>query len=154
MNYYMTKTLLSVSICLWITAAFLSAATVPAGTILVVRTGATISSRDRVGRTFVTQLDQNVAVQGKTLLPAGTKVLARVETSQADSRRPDPLSVNLTSISIGGQTQTVPIKTDGAFQLEAKPRTARQMRTGVSVGSFTVASGTKMQFRLAEPLNL
>jgi hypothetical protein len=152
MNYYATKTLLSISICLWITAPFLSAATVPAGTTLVVRTGATISSRDRVGKTVVTQLDQNVAVQGKTLLPAGTKVLGKVETSQADSRRPDPLSVNLTSISIGGQT--VPIKTDGAFQLEAKPRTARQMRHGVSVGSFTVPSGTKMQFRLAQPLNL
>ena len=148
----MSKTFLSISMCVWLTAPFLSAATVPAGTTLVVRTGATISSRDRVGRTFVTQLDQNVAVQGKTLLPAGTKVLAKVETSQADSRRPDPLSVNLTSISIGGQT--VPIKTDGAFQLEAKPRTARQMRTGVSVGSFTVPSGTKMQFRLAQPLNL
>jgi hypothetical protein len=148
----MSKTFLSISMCLWLTAPFLSAATVPAGTTLVVRTGATISSRDRVGRTFVTQLDQNVAVQGKTLLPAGTKVLARIETSQADSRRPDPLSVNLTSISIGGQT--VPIKTDGAFQLEAKAKTARQMRTGVSVGSFTVPSGTKMQFRLAQPLNL
>ena len=148
----MSKTFLSISMCAWLTAPFLSAATVPAGTTLVVRTGATISSRDRVGRTFVTHLDQNVAVQGKTLLPAGTKVLARVETSQADSRRLDPLSVNLTSISIGGQT--VPIKTDGAFQLEAKPRTARQMRTGVSVGSFTVPSGTKMQFRLAQPLNL
>jgi hypothetical protein len=148
----MSKTFLSISMCVWLTAPFLSAATVPAGTTLVVRTGATISSRDRVGRTFVTQLDQNVAVQGKTLLPAGTKVLARVETSQADSRRPDPLSVNLTSISIGGQT--VPIKTDGAFQLEAKPRTAQQMRRGVSVGSFTVPSGTKMQFRLAQPLNL
>jgi hypothetical protein len=148
----MSKTFLSISMCVWLTAPFLSAATVPAGTTLVVRTGATISSRDRVGRTFVTQLDQNVAVQGKTLLPAGTKVLGRIETSQADSRRPDPLSVNLTSISIGGQT--VPIKTDGAFQLEAKPRTARQMRTGVSVGSFTVPSGTKMQFRLAQPLNL
>jgi len=152
MNYYMTKTLLSVSICLSITAAFLSAATVPAGTTIVVRTGVTISSRDRVGRTFVTQLDQNVAVQGKTLLPAGTKVLAKVKTSQADSRRPDPLTVNLTSVSIAGQTVT--IKTDGAFQVEAKPRTARQMRTGVSVGSFTVPSGTKMQFRLAQPLNL
>ena len=152
MNYYMTKTLLSVSICLSITAAFLSAATVPAGTTIVVRTGVTISSRDRVGRTVVTQLDQNVAVQGKTLLPAGTKVLAKVETSRADSRRPDPLTVNLTSVSIAGQTVT--IKTDGAFQVEAKPRTARQMRTGVSVGSFTVPSGTKMQFRLAQPLNL
>ena len=152
MNYYMTKTLLSISICFWMTAAFLSAATVPAGTTIVVRTGVTISSRDRVGRTVVTQLDQNVAVQGKTLLPTGTKVLAKVETSQADSRRPDPLTVNLTSVSIAGQTVT--IKTDGAFQVEAKPRTARQMRTGVSVGSFTVPSGTKMQFRLAQPLNL
>jgi hypothetical protein len=134
------------------TAPFLAAATVPAGTTLIVRTVDSIASRDRVGRTFATKLDQDVAVQGKTLLPAGTKVLAKVETSQADSRRPDPLSVNLTSVSIGGQT--VPIKTDGAFQLQAKPKTARQMRTGVSVGSFTVPSGTKMQFRLAEPLNL
>ena len=149
----MTKILLAISICIWITAPFLSAATVPAGTTLVVRTGATIASRDRVGKTVVTQLDQNVAVKGKkTLLPAGTKVLARVETSQADSRRPDPLSVNLTSISIGGKT--VPIKTNGAFQMEAKPRTTQQMRHGVSVGSFTVPAGAKMQFRLAQPLNL
>ena len=152
MNLNMIKTFLSISICLWITAQFSSAATVPAGTTLVVRTTDAISSHDRVGKTFTAQLDQDVVVQGKVALPAGTKVFGRVETSRGNQRSSNPLTVNLTSISIGGRT--IPIKTDGAFQLEAKPKTARQAATGVSVGPFRVAPGTKMQFRLAQPLNL
>jgi hypothetical protein len=148
----MTKTFLSILMCVWMTAPFLSAATVPAGTTLVVRTVDSVSSNDRVGKTFATKLDQDVAAQGKILLPAGTKVLGRVETSRADSRRPNPLSVNLTSISSEGRT--VPIKTDGAFQPKGKPKTTRQARTGVSAGSLTLPPGTKMEFRLAQPLNL
>jgi hypothetical protein len=145
-----TVVLIAIASGACISASF--AATVPAGTTLVVRTMDAISSHDRVGRTFATQLDQNVAVNGKVLLPAGTKVFGRIETSRGNPHRSNPLTVNLTSISSGGRT--VPIKTDGAFQPEAKSKTARQSRAGVSVGSFTLPPGTKMDFRLAQPLNL
>jgi len=145
-----TFILTAIASCVWIATSF--AATIPAGTTLVVRTVDNISSHDRVGKTFTAKLDQDVAVNGKAVLPAGTKVFGRVETSRGNRRSSNPLTVNLTSISIGGRT--IPIKTDGAFQLEAKPNTARQLRTGVSVGPFRVAPGTKMQFRLAQPLNV
>ena len=145
-----TFILTAIASCVWIATSF--AATIPAGATLIVRTVDNISSHDRVGKTFTAKLDQDVAVNGKAVLPAGTKVFGKVETSRGNQRSSNPLTVNLTSISIGGRT--IPIKTDGAFQLEAKPNTARQLRTGVSVGPFKVTPGTKMQFRLAQPLNV
>jgi hypothetical protein len=149
----MTKTLLSLSICIWITAQFSSAATVPAGTTLVVRTMGPISSHERVGRTFAAQLDQDIVVKGNVLLPAGTKVLGTVQASRANSRTStSPLTLNLTGVSSNGRT--VPLKTVGGIQPQSKAKTARQSRAGVSVGTSTVPSGTKMEFRLAQPLNL
>jgi hypothetical protein len=145
-----TFILTAIASCVWVATSF--AATIPAGATLVVRTVGHISSQDRVGKTFTAQLDQDVAVNGKAVLRAGTKVFGRVETSQGNRSRSNPFTVNLTSISIGGRT--IPIKTDGAFRPEAKSKTARQSRAGVSVGSFTVPPGTKMEFRLAQPLNL
>jgi hypothetical protein len=145
-----TFILTAIASCVWVATSF--AATIPAGATLIVRTVDNISSHDRVGKTFTAKLDQDVAVNGKAMLPAGTKVFGRVETSRGNQRSSNPLTVNLTSISIGGRT--ISIKTDGAFQLEAKPNTARQLRTGVSVGPFRVAPGTKMDFKLAQPVNL
>jgi hypothetical protein len=149
----MTKTLLSISICVWITAQSSSAATVPPGTTLVVRTMDVISSHEKVGRTFTAQLDQDIVVKGKVLLPAGTKVLGRVEASRANARTTSsPLTLNLTGVSSNGRT--VPIKTVSGVQPKIKAKTAQQSRAGVSVGASTVPAGTKIEFRLAQPLNL
>jgi hypothetical protein len=150
----MTKTLLSISICVWITAPFSSAATVPAGTTLVVRTVDSISSHEKVGKTFTAQLDQDVAVNGKAELRAGTKAFGRIEASRGNRHQSAPLTLNLTGVSVNGRT--VPIKTTEGFEPKdtRKARTSRGARSGVSVGSFTVPSGTKMQFRLAQPFNL
>ena len=147
-----TFILTAIASCAWIATSF--AATIPAGTTLVVRTMGAISSHEKVGRTFTAQLDQDIVVKGKVLLPAGSKVLGTVEASRVNSRQPGPLTLNLTGVSVNGRT--VPIKTVGGFEPEntSKPRTTRGARTGVSVGSFTVPPGTKMEFRLAQPLNL
>src|SRR6267143_1710757 len=83
MNLNMIKTFLSISICVWITVQFSSAATVPAGTTLVVRTLNAIHSDDRTGTSFKAKLDQNIMVQGRLVLAAGTILSGRVETSQA-----------------------------------------------------------------------
>jgi hypothetical protein len=151
MNLYMIKTFLSISICLWITAQFSSAATVPAGTTLVVRTMNAIHSDDRTGTLFKAKLDQNVMVQGRVVLAAGTVLSGRVETSQAVRRSSHALTVNLNSITSGGQT--IPIKTAGAFKPQQGHKTTRQGRS-VSIGPFTVPAGTKMDFRLAQPLDV
>jgi hypothetical protein len=74
-----------------------------------------------------------------------------VETAKRTTTSSQQLTVNLTSVQFGGRA--VPIKTTGAHQLDS---TTHQTRRGVSVSraSYTVPSGRKMQFRLAESLNL
>jgi hypothetical protein len=147
-----TFILTTIASCAWIATSF--AATIPAGATLVVRTTDAISSHEKVGKTFTAQLDQDVTVNGKAVLRAGTKVFGKIEASRANRRQSAPLTLNLTGVSVNGRT--VPIKTTEGFEPEdtSKPRTTRGARTGVSAGSFTVPSGTKMQFRLAQPLNL
>src|SRR5881275_3361360 len=95
-----TFILIAIANCTWIVNFF--AATIPAGTTLVVRTLNTIQSTDRVGRTFTAQLDQAVAVNGKAVLPAGTKFDGKIESSQANPFRSGPLVLNLTDIVVNG----------------------------------------------------
>lgn len=147
----MKKTLiLLVASSLWFAAHSSFAATIPAGTTLVVRTLETIHSNDRVGRTFTAQLDQDVAVSGKAVLRAGTKVQGRIEVSQRNPHESRPLTVNLTDVSVNGRM--IPIKTVSGFQVKNKAIGARP--GGISVGPFITPHGTRMEFRLAEPLNL
>jgi hypothetical protein len=145
-----TFILIAIVSCAWIASSF--AATIPAGTTLVVRTLVTIHSNDRVGRTFTAQLDQDVAVNGKAVLRAGTKVLGRIEVSQANPRESRPFTVNLTDVSVNGRT--IPIKTVSGFELKNIAKGGRARTRGISVGPFVAPHGTKMEFRLAQPLNI
>jgi hypothetical protein len=117
-----------------------------------VRTFNSILSTDRVGRTFTAQLDQDVAVNGKVVLPKGTKVLGKIEASQANPYRSGPLILNLTDVSVNGRT--IPVKTVSGFQLENIAKSGRARARGISVGPFVAPHGTKMEFRLAQPLNI
>src|SRR5213592_2656477 len=122
----------AVASCAWIATSF--AATVPAGTTLVVRTLNTIQSTDRVGRTFTAQLDQSVAVKGKVVLPAGTKFDGKIESSQANPFRSGPLVLNLTDISVNGRR--IPIKTVSGFEVQNIAKRAGARARGISVGPF------------------
>src|SRR4030095_3279908 len=145
-----TFILIAMASCAWIASSF--AATLPAGTTLVVRTLNSIQSTDRVGRTFTAQLDQDVAVHGKVVLRAGTKFDGKIEASQANPRNSQPLTLNLTDISVNGRT--IPIKTVSGFQLENTAKVGRARARGVSVGPFVAPHGTRMEFRLAQPVNI
>ncbi len=147
-----TFILIAISSCIWIAAAQSSfAATIPAGTTLTVRTVSLVSSKDAVGRTFEAKIDQDISVKGKVLLKAGTKAFGRIQSSRAKPRQSAPLSVELTSISVNGRN--IAVKTS-SVQPESNPTTARQVRHGFTVGTLVVNPGTKMEFRLAQPLNL
>src|SRR5205814_260066 len=75
MKHIERRTLLSVLAILAfaLSAPQLLAATIPAGTTLVVETLDTISSQDRVGKKFAAQLDRDVMVNGTVLLRARTE---------------------------------------------------------------------------------
>ena len=133
-------------VCACFVASSLSAATIPAGTTLNVSTASSISSQDPVGRTSAAHLDRDVAVKGTVLLRAGTKMFGKIKSSRANPRKNEPLSLELTAISVNGRSVTV--KTD-AVQPGVPVTTARQARYGHTAGTLTVTPGTKLQFRLA-----
>jgi hypothetical protein len=132
-------------------ASSLNAATIPTGTTVTVRTVSSISSKDAVGRTFEAQLDQDVAVKGKVLLKAGAKTFGRIQSSRANPRKSEPLTLELTSISVNGRN--VAVRTN-SVQPGSPPRTARQVRHGFTAGTLVVSPGTKMQFQLEQAVTL
>jgi hypothetical protein len=137
--------------CASVAASF--AATVPAGTTLVVQTLNTIHSNDRVGRTFTAQLDQDVAVNGKIVLRAGTKFDGKIVSSQAIPRQSTaPLVLNLTDVVANGRT--IPIKTVSGFQVQHVSMHGGARARGITVGPFLAPHGTRMEFRLAQPVKL
>jgi hypothetical protein len=135
------------AVCACFVASSLNAATIPAGTTLIVSTASSVSSQDPVGRTFAAQLDQDVAVKGTVLLKAGTKAFGKIKSSRANARKSEPLTLELTSISVNGRD--VAVKTN-SFQPGTPPRTARQARHGHTAGTLVVSPGTKLQFQLAQ----
>src|SRR5438046_9120510 len=125
--------------------------TIPAGTPLVVRTLHGISSIDAPGTRFPAELAKEVVVNGKVVLPVGTKVSGKVATSKRTHTSSQRFSVDITDVEVGGRA--LPIKTAGAVELE---NSAYKTRRGVSFStySYQVPSGRRIEVRLARPLNL
>jgi hypothetical protein len=125
--------------------------TIPAGTPLVVRTLHGISSIDAPGTRFPAELAKDVVANGKVVLPVGTKVSGQIVTSKRTHTSSQRLSVDITSVQVGGRS--LPVKTAGAIGLE---QSDLKTRRGVSVStySYQVPSGRRIEFRLAQPLNL
>jgi len=137
--------------CLAVQCSF--AVTIPAGTTLVVRTLHNISAVDAPGKAVAMQLDKDVVVNGKVALPEGTKISGRVETSKRSRTlsRSQSLTVNITDAQVHGRT--VAIKTTGAVSLKNPMARTTQRGVQVSTYSYQVPAGTRVQFRLAQPLN-
>jgi len=152
MNHFKIIAGIATTICACVVASSSSAATIPAGTALSVRTTSQISERDPVGRTFTGQIDQDVVVNGATVLRAGTGVTGRITASRASSRPgrgSAPLSVALTSMRVNGSN--VAIKTHSVQpQGATTAQTARMRSRGVTAGNVLVTPGTQMQFQLAQ----
>jgi hypothetical protein len=127
-----------------------SAATVPAGTILTVRTLRAVSAIETPGRAVPVQLERPVAIHGKVAIPAGTHLSGKVITSRRLTPSNHQLTVDLTSVSLAGRD--VPITTTGAQLLSNDIQTRRGV--SVSHSNYTVAAGKLMQFQLARPFVL
>jgi hypothetical protein len=138
-------------ICAFVALSSVEGATIPAGTILKISTVSQITSKTVVGRTFEAKLAQDVSINGKVLLKAGSKAFGKVATSRYNPRKNDPLTVELTSVSVNGRS--VAVKTN-AFQPGSPTVTARQAHYGHTAGTLMVNPGTLMQFQLLRPVAL
>lgn len=132
-------------------APFLNAATIPAGTIISIKTVSLVTSQAVVGRSFEAKLAQDVAVKGNTVLRAGTTVFGKISSSRANPRKSGPLGVELASIEINGRR--IPIRTN-SVEPHGPPQTARQAHYGHTAGTTVVNPGTTIQFQLLQPVAL
>jgi hypothetical protein len=141
--------LLAISVCLVAGTSRSLGATIPAGTVLVVRSLQTITSVDVVGTPFPVSLVHNVTVNGKVVLPAGTHISGKVVTSRRLHHSKDKLTVDLTGIQLNGRT--IPITTTGA-QFLYNFSTTRGVP--VTRSGYAVAAGKQIHFQLARPVVL
>ena len=135
------------------TQSSLLAATIPAGAPLVVRTAGGISSHATPGRTFTAKLDQDVVINGDVVLRAGTFVSGIIESSRGSrsTTSSEPLTLDLTAVSLNGRM--VPIKTTAGVQPLNRAKTTRQSRGSFTVGEKIFPAGTRLEFRLAQPIH-
>ena len=135
-----------------VAAATSFGATVPAGTPIVVRTNAAISSHATPGQHFTGVLDQNLAANGGVVLKAGTHVSGIIQASRGSrsTTSSSPLTLALTAVAANGRM--VPIKTASVEPQGAK--TTRSSRGSFSFGENLFPAGTRLEFRLAQPLHL
>ena len=138
-------------ICACVAGTTLKAATIPAGTTLTVSTVSAFSSKTVVGRSFEAKLAKDVSVKGQVLLKAGSKAFGKIATSRYNPRKNEPLTVELSSVSVNGRN--VAVKTN-AFQPGSPTVTARQAQYGHTAGTLVVTPGTLMQFQLLQPVTL
>jgi ABC-type thiamine transport system substrate-binding protein len=147
-----TKVIAIISVvCACVAASSLNAATLPAGTTITVSTVSAFSSKTVAGRTFEAKLAQDVSVKGHVLMKAGSKVFGKIASSRSNPRKNDPLTVELTSVSVNGRN--VAVKTN-AFQPGSPPVTGRQAQYGHTAGTLMITPGTLMQFQLVQPVTL
>jgi hypothetical protein len=134
-----------------VAASFVNAATIPAGTTLTVSSVSQFSSRGAVGKTFEAKLAQDVSINGRVVLKTGAKTFGKIASSRSNPRKNDPLTVELTSVSLNGRN--VPVKTN-AFQPGNPHMTGRQVQYGHTAGTLVINPGTLMQFQLLQPVTL
>jgi hypothetical protein len=138
-------------ICGCIATSSSSAGTIPAGTTIPVRTVSLITSQDAVGSSFEAKIAQDVSVKGGVLLKAGAKAFGKVRSSRRNPRKSEPLSVELTSVSVNGRN--VAIKTN-SMEPHGPPQSARQAVYGHTAGTTVVNPQTLLHFQLLQAVTL
>src|SRR5262249_8371928 len=103
-----TKVIAVISVvCACVVVSSLNAATLPAGATITVSAVSSFSSKTPTGRSFEGKLAQDVSVNGRVVLKAGSKAFGKIASSRHNPRRNEPLTVELTSISANGRNVAV-----------------------------------------------
>ena len=159
-----------------------STATLPYGTTLLVRMMDSVSSKNAAGANFTTKLEYNLVANGIVVIPAGTVIYGRVQSSTQARRAVgrSTLDIRLVQMVVGGSP--VPVATSG-YQQAGEASIKKAMRgaaAGAAIGAIvdggdgagkgaaigatasllkkgqtiTIPPGTLLEFTLMQPINL
>ncbi|MDW8354495.1 MAG: hypothetical protein RMK57_08190 [Bryobacterales bacterium] len=116
------------------TAAAASANEIPAGTELVVRMIDDVDSEvHRVGQTFRASVDEPVVVGGKTVIPRGADVVAKLVESKESGKLTGraELTMDLVSITLNGKTYDI-VTSEATTASEARGRQTAKVAGGAA----------------------
>jgi len=122
--------------------------TIPAGTVVTVRTGQTLSSKtSQAGETFTATVAQPVDVGGAVVIPDGAKATGTVVTAHPLGRFKGGalLQVRLTSIEINGQEVSIDSSSVARSEKGKGKRSATLIGGGAGLGAIIggIAGGGK-----------
>jgi hypothetical protein len=154
----------------------------PTGTLLLVRTKDSISSKNKAGTPFSTKLEYDLFVDGTKVVPAGAVIYGKVlsSTQARRARGQSTLDLRLTQIAIGETPVTIAttgFKQAGEKSIKDAARGAAAgaaigaiadggdgAATGAAIGatagalkkgqSITVPPGTLIEFNLTQPCTI
>ena len=166
-------------ICVLLAPFAARAVTIPGGTTLLVRTVDHLSSSDKAGKSFAARLDVNLVVKGRVVIPAGSKVYGRVESSRSAGRAfgQSKLALTLRKIVVDGRPVAIATGDYEESGTRSGRKTAGRAAAGALVGfalggpaagaaigastgligqgkSIEAPAGTLLEFRLARSVVL
>jgi hypothetical protein len=156
--------------------------TLPAGTTFLVRMVDSISSKNKAGTSFSTELEYDLVVNGVKVVPAGTTIYGKVHSSTQARRLFGKSSLDIRLVQMVPLGSPVPIVTSGYQQAgEASiKKAARGAAAGAAIGAIvdggdgagkgaaigatvlamkkgetiTIPSGTLLEFTLTQPVTV
>ena len=130
-----------------------NAATIPAGTTILMRTTHNILSGDPSGRKIEGVLANNLSAGGKVVVPAGAHVRGVVKSPKFNiGSTSRPLTLRLTQIVVHGHA--IPVKSEDLEVASDSPWTIGPRRVQVTAARFLLDSGTILQFHLKQPIEV
>jgi len=163
-------------------AAVPSSATLPSGTMLLVRMMDSVSSKNAAGANFTTKLEYDLVVNGVVAVKAGTVIYGKVQSSTQARRAFGKSTLDIRLAQMVPAGSPVPISTTGFQQAgEASiKKAARGAAAGAAVGAIvdggegagkgaaigatasllkkgqtiTIPPGTLLEFTLTQPVTV
>lgn len=131
--------------------------TVPKGTAISATVGQTLASnKNRVGDVFAARLSTPVQVEGKTVIPKGTKVVGRVVKVKNKELKVTLASVELHGKSYELETNSVAqsAKNQGKNNAKDSAKTKGKTDTKDKKGVTTLPAQSRLSFKLAKAVSI